>query len=342
MMKSLLWTFALLLGCGSFLGMVWNPSEPLAKRKIGGVSLVSPPNKMDATWTNSVKEINAEWVAVLPYGFSYANSPEVNFNLDRQWWGERFDGMTEIIRQGKSKGLKMMLKPMVWVMGGWPGGYELATEKEWKVWEESYSKYILATAKIAQEEGVELFCVGTEFKIASNTREQFWRNLIAEVRKVYKGPVTYAANWDEYEGVQFWDAVDVVGIDAYFPLTEEETPSVAKVKRAWTEPFRKLASIYKLLGKRVLFTEFGYRSIDQCSWRQWELEGTPYTQKVNLKGQVNAYQAFFEVFWDEPWFAGMFLWQWYTNDARAGGPKNSDYTPQNKPAEELISEWFGR
>ena len=99
--------------------------------------------------------------------------------------------------------------------------------------------------------------------------------------------------------------------------------------------------LHKLYRKQILFTEFGYRSLDRCTWRQWEIQDVPYHQQVNLQAQTNAYQAFFETFWNKEWFAGVFLWQWYTHPD-AGGPKNSDYTPQNKPAASLIKDWFGK
>lgn len=312
------------------------------KRKIGGVSLVSPPNQVDVSWTNSVKEIQAGWVAILPYGFSYKGKPNVAYNTDRQWWGERFEGMTTLIRHAKSQGLKVMMKPMVWVVGSWPGGYDLQNEQEWAEWEASYSNYILETAEISQREGVDMFCIGTEFKIASQERESFWRKLAGQVRQKFKGPITYAANWDEYEKVRFWDALDYVGIDAYFPLQDKHTPDVDALVHKWKEPAQKLELLHKIYGKQVLFTEFGYRSIDRCAWNQWELDTEPSTKDVNLQGQMNAYSAFFESFWNKDWFAGMFLWQWYTNDQRAGGLNNSDYTPQNKPAEELIRTYFGK
>lgn len=313
-----------------------------AKEKIGGVSVVSPPNEIDDKWTHSVKRINAEWVALLPYGFSYAGSPEVIYNQNRQWWGERMEGMTELIRHCKKNGLKVMLKPMVWVMGSWPGGYDLEDERQWSVWEQTYSKYILETAAISEAEGVDLFCIGTEFKIASSKREAFWRKLAGNVREVYSGKITYAANWDEFEMVKFWDVVDYIGIDAYFPLVDQQTPDPSTMVNRWKGPAKKFELLHKVYGKQVLFTEFGYRSINRCAWNQWELEGTPYTKDVNLQSQVNAYQAFFDYFWEKEWFAGMFLWQWYTNDKRAGGHKNSDYTPQHKPAEQLISSYFGK
>lgn len=310
--------------------------------KIGGVSVVSPPSRVDNRWVDPVKHINADWVAVLPYAFSYVNNPRVSFNLDRQWWGERFEGMREIIRHAKQKGLKVMLKPMVWVSGSWPGDFQMGSEAKWKEWELEYAKYIASTARIAQQEGVDMFCVGTEFKIAARERERYWRALIDRVRSVYDGPVTYAANWDNFSRVPFWDKVDYIGVDAYFPLSERKTPSVNELKQKWAAPRRGLEHLHKVYDKPILFTEFGYRSIDACTWKQWELEKFRYTDRVNLQGQVNAYKAFFESFWKESWFAGVFLWQWYTNDQRAGGTGNSDYTVQNKPAEKLIADWFGK
>jgi hypothetical protein len=35
-------------------------------------------------------------------------------------------------------------------------------------------------------------------------RPKYWQELILEIRKVYKGKLTYAANWDEFKRVPFW------------------------------------------------------------------------------------------------------------------------------------------
>ena len=237
-MKKVLFSLTALVIAGLLSSFSMDGGDPI-KEKIGGVSLVSPPNKVDDEWTRSVKRINAVWVALLPYGFSYAGSPEVIYNQNRQWWGERMEGMTELIRHAKGKGLKVMLKPMVWVMGSWPGGYDLQDERQWSVWEQTYSKYILETAAISEREGVDLFCIGTEFKIASSKREGFWRKLAANVREVYSGKITYAANWDEYENVKFWDVVDYIGIDAYFPLVEQKVPDPSAIYNRWKTPSKK-------------------------------------------------------------------------------------------------------
>lgn len=322
------------------LGFTPPHSSGPIKEKIGGVSLVSPVNKVNDAWTAPVKDMGAGWVCMLPYGYSREGNPALRFDTERQWWGEQMAGMTELIRHAHGNGLKVMVKPMVWISGGWPGGFDMKTEEGWKNWEANYTKYIMTTARIAEAEGAELFCVGTEFKISSKIREKFWRQLIKDVRSVYSGPVTYAANWDEYPHIRFWDALDYIGLDAYFPLVSAKTPSSKALKNAWKMPLKKIKLLNKIYNKPILFTEFGYRSVDNCGWNQWELEGTRFSSKVNLEAQKNAYQAFFDTFWEEEWFAGVFLWQWYAHHKRAGGDGNSDYTPQNKPAAQLIKTWF--
>jgi len=49
--------------------------------------------------------------------------------------------------------------------------------------------------------------------------ERHWRELIAKVRAEYSGPLTYGGNFDQFAQVGFWDALDVLSVNAYFPLS---------------------------------------------------------------------------------------------------------------------------
>lgn len=311
-----------------------------ANGKIGGVSLVSPSRKVDANWVLPVQQINANWVSIQPYAMGNAGSANLHYGSSHQWWGEREEGIQTLIRHAKQNGMQVMLKPMVWVHGSWAGGFDLDSEEKWQQWESNYHDYIMRLSRIAHQEEVEMICIGTELKIVSQKRAAFFRRLIAELRDSYCGQLTYAANWDEYETIQFWDDLDYIGVDAYFPLSPKTTPNVKELKMAWQTPLKQIGALVAKHSKKVIFTEFGYRSIDGCAWQQWETENLPHDHAVNLQAQVNAYTAFFETFWNKNWFAGVFLWQWYTNHSNAGGKKNSDFTPQNKPSSDLISEWF--
>ena len=61
-----------------------------------------------------------------------------------------------------------------------------------------------------------------------------------------------------------------------------------------------------------------------------------------LESQATCYDAFFSTFWDKPWFAGAYIWKWYPQHDARGGRMDTDFTPQNKPAEGRMAEWYGR
>lgn len=311
--------------------------------KIDGVAFVSPPNKIGEKEAGYILESEAGWVEYIPYGYGYPNKPDISFDVGFQWWGERFNGTREMVRAAKSQGLKVMVKPHIWVIGkGWAGDFQMSNDKDWEQWEEAYKEYIMTFAKMSEEEGVELFCVGTELKAVTRLRPQYFGELADSVRKVFTGKVTYASNWDNYESIQFWDRMDLIGVDGYFPLLQDKTPEVEPLIKAWDAEKAKLKAMSEKKGKPILFAEWGYLSMDQSGWRTWELEGNPDGYALNLTAQRNCYEAFFKALWDEPWFAGGFVWQWYCNSPNAGGSNDKDHTPQNKPAFKVLQEWYGK
>lgn len=119
---------------------------------------------------------------------------------------------------------------------------------------------------------------------------------------MYNGKLTYAANWDEYSRTTFWEDLDYIGIDAYFPLSEEKTPTVEQLREGWQRWKTTISDVSKAMNKPVIFTEFGYRSMDFTAKKPWLVDRND--EKVNLEGQVNAKKAIFSEFWTEDWFAG--------------------------------------
>ena len=313
----------------------------LKSQKIGGVNFVSPDTKSNFSNFNSLERIAANWVAFNPYAFSKANEPSVTFDYEQSWWGEKSSEISFMIEQAKKEKLKIMLKPHVWVMGeGWCGQYDLNNEVEWKEWEKDYARYILTYAKIAEKQSVEMLCIGTEYKIAATKRELFWRGLVKAIRKIYKGKVTYAANWDNYHNIKFWDVLDYIGIDAYFPLSQTKNANVMELNLKWEGIIKELNKFSKEHEKKIVFTEFGYKSTHNTAWNQWEIEKIRSSENINIIAQENAYSSLFVNLWNQPWFDGGFLWKWFPNDKKSGGLKNSDYTPQHKPVEKIIKKYY--
>jgi hypothetical protein len=307
---------------------------------ICGVNLVAPPKPFPANPFDPVVDIQAGWTSVIPYGFSRAGEPKVQHNLAWQWWGESRNGARATIQYAHDKGLKVMLKPQVWVRGqGWAGDFTLETEADWQEWEKEYEGFLMPLVKLSDSLGVEMICIGTEYKQAVRLRPEFWRQLIRKIRTMYDGKLTYAANWDNYDKVSFWDELDYIGVDAYFPLSNHKTPSLKNLLLSWETPLKDLEKCSRKYDKPILFTEYGYRSADGAASSQWLTE-RDHTLPSNMKAQVNAYEALFRTFWKESWFAGGFLWNWFSDHAGAGGMDNNGYTPQNKPASKVIRAWY--
>jgi hypothetical protein len=166
--------------------------------------------------------------------------------------------------------------------------------------------------------------------------------LIAKTRAVYRGKLVYAANWDEYNLVTFWNELDYIGIDAYFSLVPKATPSVSELVEAWKPHLTAIQTFQKQEKKPVLFTEFGYMPIDSCTYKSWEIEKRRRGMPINEAAQANAIDALFTVFWKETWWKGGFLWKWFPEVKATEGREMKDYTPQGKQAIGVLQKWYDK
>ena len=304
--------------------------------KINGANLVAPPSS-EITYIVDLKKTNTNWVAVIPYAFIKENTANVIFDTKFQWWGERSQGVEQTIKKAKAEGFKIMLKPHIWVSGdGWAGDFTLNTETDWKQWEQSYTQYILTFCKIAKKYDVELFCIGTELRQVVKNRPLFWNKLILKIRSIYNGKLTYAANWDNYQNITFWEELDYIGIDSYFPLSKEKSPSINALQQAWNPIKTKLKTFSNCNATPILFTEFGYPSTEFCTSTPWK-ENSSFV--ANQRTQSTAYEAIFSAFWNEYWLAGGFFWKWHISDTTKRN-FNKSYTPQGKKALQVITKWY--
>ena len=323
-----------------FLCLLQFSCSSQVQKKINGVSFVASREEVLQEYVEEVVKVNANHAAVMPFGFIRdAGSPEVVFDTDRQWFGETKKGAVQYIELLHKNGIKTMVKPHIWLWKGeFTGTLEMSSEEGWKALEVSYEKFILSYAEMAQVTNSEIFCIGTELEKFVTNRPEFWNRLIVKIRSVYKGKLTYAANWDEYPKVPFWEALDYIGIDAYFPLSEEQTPTVEQLKMGWQRWKNDIQALSAKTNRKVLFTEFGYRSMDFTAKKPWLVDRNE--EKVNFEAQVNAKKAIFEEFWEEDWFAGGYVWKWFVNHKRSGGADDNRFTPQNKPAQDIIKEAY--
>jgi hypothetical protein len=327
-----------------FFGIQCYEDEPIllgpSSMHINGITMVAPPEPFLQDPITPIKNVNANWVAVIPYAYTPHNEAHLYYGNEWQWWGEKEEGVRESIRVAKEKNLSVMVKPQVYIPGSWVGDMDYQNEKDWLNWEEDYAGYIMHFAQIAAEEKAEMFCIGTEFKISLQKREAFWRNLISDVKSIYSGQLIYSANWDSYDAVPIWDVVDYIGLSSYFPLTNSKTPRVSELKAAWRPIVRKLENFSQKQQKHIVFTEFGYLTVDHCADKSWELEKKIDQLEINQNAQANAFEALFIVFHQKDFWAGGFIWKWFPNMRGHEGYPEKDYTPQGKKSESVITDWY--
>jgi hypothetical protein len=233
-------------------------------------------------------------------------------------------------------GMRIMLKPHVDLLESehWRGEIQPANVEGWF---DSYRAFITHYAELAQANGVEMLSVGTELNSMTMLGyTAHWLTIIDAVKRVYGGELTYAANWwpnYAWQDVGFLKELDYLGIDAYFPLTEKNDPTVSELENAWKPWVSQIEAWQKLTEKQIIFTEIGYRDIKGANihpW-DWQTEGVEDQQE-----QADCYQATLAVFWEKPWLQGIFWWAWTYNQP----PR--DYTPSGKLAEGVLREWYAK
>ncbi len=305
--------------------------------QIQGLAVSAPPQKMDSSVFGAMQYVHANSIAVIPYAFCKMPDATVQFNHSKQWWGETDEGVKETVRMAQQNNMTVMLKPHLWIANGsYTGDIFLNDSAQAKRFETSYTEYILHFARIAEVAKVPIFCVGTELGGVVSSRPNYFPDLIAELRKIYSGKLTYAGNWDDYKKFPSWKLLDFIGVDAYFPLSDENEPSFEAMVNKWTIVKQELKEIHLSNEKPILFTEYGYRNADANAKEPWKED----IQIQNDANQVKALEALYSSFQNETWFAGGYLWKWYVDKRQLSFNRTIDFTPQGKPALETVKKWY--
>lgn len=274
-------------------------------------------------------------IAVVPYGWMSDGNPRISYTGT----DETDEELALLIHRAHALGLKVMLKPQVWIGGGrFTGTLHFADPGQRARWFAAYRRFMLHFARLAEVEGFDLLCLGTELG-GMTAYEREWRELIADVRNVYRGPITYAANWgDEFENLSFWDALDFLGVNSYYPLTDTPGASAQTLEAGAHRVAARIGRVSRRWRKPVLLTEAGFASMQGAAvepWREIRSAGASLTE------QAAAYEASFAALEGQPWLAGIFWWKWPSH-GRAPAEKSITFNLPGRPAAEVIARWYTR
>lgn len=304
-------------------------------------------------------QIGNTWVALVVFEYqstptSYdigPNTTGVNPLTGGAWsTSSTEEDLREGMRDARLHGMKIMLKPHVDVYSG-----------EWRAlirpdsqgnWFRAYTVMMVRYARLAAEFSVDLLCIGTEFVVA--TQPQYtssWNAVIDSVQSYYHGKLTYAANWSgafaagitgpEFEHITFWDRLDYIGVDAYYPLTSSANDPLPPVEVAVTRmrsPQQSIGTVASRWRKPVVITEIGIQSVQGALASPWDfsLGRVPGAVPDNAAQELY-YRVMIEALGKQSWCIGMFWWNW---DSVPTSYEARDYTPRNKPAAQTLLSWY--
>ncbi|WP_172254091.1 glycoside hydrolase family 113 [Saccharibacillus deserti] len=271
----------------------------------------------------------ADWTAIAFAAMQdTAHSTEIHYEQSPTVQDEEVLGA---IRSARELGLKVCLKPIVNCADGtWRAHInffdkDVPCEPKWSDWFASYQRFMLHYAKIAEQTGCEMLCIGCEM-VQTDRREAEWRDLIAAVREVYSGIVTYNCDKYQEDNVTWWDAVDVISSSGYYPADD------------WERQLDRIEEVVRRADKPFLFLEAGCpsRGGSAAIPNDWTLQGAPDEDE-----QAAFYTAMLGSCERRPWVGGFMLWDWPAHlYERTEAGEDGGYCIYGKKAEAIVRRHY--
>lgn len=289
---------------------------------------------------DSLAELKVNALAIVPYTFMREPDKPTLLPIPEDAGGENDWATLCSARAAGQRGWSVLLKPQIWLGGGhWPGDVDFATDEEWETFFAEYTYWIMHYALLAEREGIPALCLGTELVKTTLKQPDRWRELIRKIRMVYGGQLTYAANWgEEFEGFTFWEDLDAIGLNGYYPLSEKDDPTDEELlagARSWLQ----MAQQVSLKTQRPLWlTEVGYRSV-AGAWKNPHADAGD--RPSDGGAQARCYRALLTASGETPELKGIFFWKWPSFLGGDYGPDTRrEFAPGGTPAAAVLENFY--
>ncbi|HWZ85309.1 MAG TPA: hypothetical protein VN032_03860, partial [Thermoanaerobaculia bacterium] len=286
-----------------------------------------------------LKELSVNAISVMPYGFVKESAGGLILFVHRSPLGETDEGILRAVTDARSVGMTAMVQPQLWVGGGVPvGDIAMPDEKTWRGWFDSYRRYLVHHAVVAEASGAALVCVGTELS-KTEDHEKEWRDVIAAARLATGAPLVYAASLAAgAPRVTFWDVLDAIGVDFYDPLVKAEKANDAALEEGARRAARPVAELAARTDKPVIFTEAGYASV-RGAWMAPRDEDP--RRAAGGEDAARAMAAVFRALGRESWWKGVYWWK-VSSDGKSASPGERGSNLLGTPAEKAMSDGYRR
>jgi len=315
------------------------PLKPSAAGEFRGISLQLHNGREDhpyETYIDQIAATGANTISIVVTGYQENGASTCIFIDIRKTPSDR--RLKELIAHARKKGLRVTLMPIVLLEKGREGEWRgKIAPTSWDDWWADYKDFILRYAKIAGQTNAEVFIIGSEL-VSTEKYADRWRGLIADVRGVYKGRLCYSANWDHYRPIEWWDALDIVGMTTYYDLTGGATPTVERLLEAWKPIKKDILEWQVKINRPIMFTEVGWPNQKTAAQYPWDYYRDP--DSPDPQAQANCFEAFFRTWISEKAVAGFLVWEWQNDPGQKTGPEDPSYVPVGKPAMKIIRKYY--
>jgi hypothetical protein len=286
--------------------------------------------------------MGATWVSLTPFGrIGSLASSEVSLEFEAPL-DENRKNVLDGIRMAHQRGLKVLLVPHLWVESGeWRALVDPGSDAAWARWAGSYKRFLLTWAEVAREGSAEMLSVGVELRSwVTTARAASFLPIITEIRKAYPGLLTYSANWDDVDDTVLLQDIDLIGINAFYPLAEEEGAPFYKLLEGGRRVADRLEQLAKSHKKPILLTEIGYKTVASPAVKPWIWPEDMKTVVLSQADQAAATFALVEPLLERPWFAGFFVWRLYADPDDVSQEAEFGFSPRGKAAERVVRDAF--
>jgi hypothetical protein len=288
------------------------------------------------------RAMGATWVAITPFGrVADLDGTGVDLTFEAPFARNRAD-VARAVEMAHAHGLRVMLVPHLWVeSGAWRARIDPKTDDGWRRWADSYERFVRTWAELAEAAQADVFSAGVELRSWVTTgRAPLFERVVRNVRRVYHGLITYSANWDDVDDTVILGELDVIGINAFYPLAQDAGAPEAKLLEGARAIRQRVHALAEAWGKPVLFTETGYTTRPDPAVRPWEWPDSMSGVRVDEAAQASAYRALLAPLLDEPDFAGFFVWRVYADPDDVSQEAPWGFSPRGKLAERVVRDAF--
>ncbi len=288
------------------------------------------------------RALQANWVSLTPFGRVRDLSPTgVSLTFEQPFEQNRV-AVGRAIDLAHAAGLRVLLVPHLWVeSGGWRGELDPGSEDDWQRFAKSYGAFLRAWATVARDHHVEMLALGVELRTwVTTAHAPSFVALAHEIRGIYPGLVTYASNWDDVDDNVLLGELDLIGVNAFYPLTERAGASTEELIAGGERVAQKLAAVAERWGKPIVLTEFGYTTRPDPAVRPWEWPDKMSHVVVDEEAQARAYTGLLAPLMDQPWLAGAFVWRLYADPDDASQEAEWGFSPRGKLAELVLRDAY--